>query len=155
MIVEPRYYDQALQIFARIKDRHPIYGIGLVNTKKIKTFNSYEPNSLASIMSSENEDARRYINMTCGNVIMCDNELELEKYNTAITNDYLLYSQFTVRSLNPRIDKPFCGKNAYQSQLKVWEEKAAVSKTSYDEVIDEIDSLEAELTLLDTMKKML
>ena len=151
MIVEPRYYDQALQIFARIKDRHPIYGIGLVNTKKIKTFNSYEPNSLASIMSSENEDARRYINMTCGNVIMCDNELELEKYNTAITNDYLLYSQFTVRSLNPRIDKPFCGKNAYQSQLKVWEEKAAVAKTSYDEVIDEIDSLEAELTLLDNL----
>ena len=151
MIVEPRYYDQALQIFARIKDRHPIYGIGLVNTKKIKNFNSFEPNSLASIMTSDNEDARRYINMTCGNVIMCQNELELENYNTAITNDYLLYSQYTVRSLNPRIEKPFCGKNAYMSQQKLWEDKANVAKNEYDEVINKIDELDSELELLNSL----
>ena len=151
MIVEPRYYDQALQIFARIKDRHPIYGIGLVNTKKIKNFNSFEPNSLASIMTSDNEDARRYINMTCGNVIMCQNELELENYNTAITNDYLLYSQYTVRSLNPRIEKPFCGKNAYMSQQKLWEDKANAAKNDYDEVINKIDELDSELELLNSL----
>ncbi len=151
LIIEPRYYDQALQIFARIKDRHPIYGIGLVNTKRITQFSSFEPNSLASIMTSENDDARRYINMTCGNVIMCDNELELEKYNTAITNDYLLYSQYTVRSLNPRIEKPFCGKNAYLSQQKLWETKAAEAKQSYDEVTSQMEALENELNLLDTL----
>ena len=151
MIVEPRYYDQALQIFARIKDRHPIYGIGLVNTKRIGNFDSFEPNSLASIMTSENEDARRYINMTCGNVIMCDNELELEKYSTAVTNDYLLYSQYTVRSMNPRIEKPFCGKNAYQSQQKAWEEKANLAKQEYDNVTGKIDDLEEDLTLLDSL----
>ncbi len=151
MIVEPRYYDQALQIFARIKDKHPIYGIGLVNTKKINRFNSFEPNSLASIMTSENEDARRYINMTCGNVIMCQNELELENYNTAITNDYLLYSQYTVRSLNPNVEKPFCGKNAYQSQQKLWEEKANLAKQKYDEVTQKIENLEEEINLFDSL----
>lgn len=151
MIVEPRYYDQALQIFARIKDRHPIYGIGLVNTKKIGKFSTFEPNSLASIMTSDNEDAKRYINMTCGNVIMCDNELELEKYNTAITNDYLLYSQYTVRSLNPRVEKPFCGKNAYLSQQKLWEAKANEAKASYDEVISKIEAIEEEVEILDSL----
>ncbi len=151
MIVEPRYYDQALQIFARVKDRYQFYGIGLVNTKKITNFNKFEPNSLASIMSSENEDARRYINMTCGNVIMCSNELELENYNTAITNDYLLYSQYTVRSMNPNIEKPFCGKNAYQSQQKLWEEKGKTTTAEYERIQNEINSLEEDLTLLDSL----
>ena len=70
MIVEPRYFDQALQIFARIKDRYRLYGVGLVNTKQIAKYKTYEKNSLASIITSENQDAQAYINYTCGNVII-------------------------------------------------------------------------------------
>lgn len=151
MIVEPRYFDQALQIFARIKNRYSLYGIGLVNTKQIAKYKTYEPHSLASIMDSENADARAYINMTCGNVIMCDNELELEKYNTSITNDYLLYSGYTVRSMNPNIEKPFCGKNAYQSQQKLWESRALEAKKQYLVVNENIQTIEDELRSFDSL----
>lgn len=151
LIVEPRYFDQALQIFARIKNKYSMYGIGLVNTKKIKEFNRFEPKSLASIMTSENEDARRYINMTCGNVIMCDNELELERYQTSVTNDFLLYSGYTVRSMNPNIEKPFCGKNAYLSQQKVWNDKALKAKEEYLAINGQIDELNKEIDLLEAL----
>ncbi len=151
MIVEPRYFDQALQIYARIKNKYHLYGIGLVNTKQIGRYKDYQPKSLASIMTSENEDARRYINMTCGNVIMCNNELELEKYNTSVTNDYLLYSGYTVKSMNPNIDKPFCGKNAYLSQQKLWEDKAYLAKKTYIEINDKIEKLEQDISMLESL----
>ena len=55
LIVEPRYYDNALQIYRRIKDRYrTLYGIGLINTKQIGKYTKYEPRSLASIIECEN-----------------------------------------------------------------------------------------------------
>ena len=138
LIVEPRYFDQALQIYSRIKDRYRLYGIGLVNTKQISRYTSYEKNSLASIIDSENKDARAFINYTCGNVIMCDNAMELEKYPTSITNDLLIYRGYTVSSLNPNVDKPFMGKNAASRASTIWQEKAANAKSKYVELNSKI-----------------
>ena len=56
MIVEPRYFDQALQIYSRIKNKYRLYGIGLINTKQISQYKTFNPKSLASILDSENQD---------------------------------------------------------------------------------------------------
>ncbi len=149
MIVEPRYFDQALQIFSRIKDRYRLYGIGLVNTKQINKYKSYEKNSLASIIDSENQDARCYINYTCGNVIMCDDAMELEKYSTSITNDLLIYRGYAVTSLNPNVEKPFIGKNAASKQAVLWHEKADIVKKEYLSLNSRIESLNTILSLVD------
>ena len=149
LIVEPRYFDQALQIYARIKNKYRLYGIGLINTKQISKYQSFEKNSLASIIDSENKDARAYINYTCGNVIMVDNELELENYSTAITNDGLLYRGYAVTSLNPNIQKPFMGKNAASKSLEVWTKKAEEAKRNYVELNSKLESLQQEVELLD------
>jgi len=148
LIVEPRYYDQALQIFARIKDRYRLYGIGLVNTKQISKFKDYEPNSLASIIECENTDARAYVNYTCGNVIMVDNELDLEKYSSSITADGLIYRGYMVSNLNPNIDKPFIGKNAAARSQQDLIKRAEEAKASYIELKDKSDNLEREVSLL-------
>lgn len=148
MIVEPKYYDTALSVYARIKNKYNYYGTGLVNTKQINKFKSFEKNSLASIMSSENVDAQYYINMTCGNVIMCADEHELEKYNTAITNDGLIYRGYTVRALNPNIDKPFIGANAVQEQQELWNTRANESKARYFEINNQMQMLMDELSLV-------
>lgn len=148
MIVEPKYYDAALSIYARIKNKYNFYGTGLVNTKQITKFTTYEKNSLASIMTCENVDAEHYKNFICGNVIMCDNERELEKYSTAITNDYLLYSGYTVTQLNEHIDKPFIGANALADQTEMWNMKANEKKQEYYDVINKMKSLDDELTLI-------
>lgn len=149
LIVEPRYFDQALQIYSRIKDRYRLYGIGLVNTKQISRYTSYEKNSLASIIDSENSDARAYINYTCGNVIMCDNAMELEKYPTSITNDLLIYRGYTVSSLNPNVDKPFIGKNAATKASSIWQEKANEAKSKYVELNSRMEVLTEELELIE------
>lgn len=149
LIVEPRYFDQALQIYSRIKDRYRLYGIGLVNTKQISRYTSYEKNSLASIIDSENKDARAFINYTCGNVIMCDNAMELEKYPTSITNDLLIYRGYTVSSLNPNVDKPFMGKNAASRASTIWQEKAANAKSRYVELNSKMEALNDELELIE------
>lgn len=148
MIVEPKYYDNALTLFARANKKYNVYNTGLVNTKKINRFNSFEKNSLASIMTSENVDAKYYINMVCGNVIMCSNELELEKYNTAITIDGLVYRGFAVRPLNPNIDKPFIGANALADQTEEWNKRAVLKNQEYREIEEETKQLERELDII-------
>ena len=148
MIVEPRYYDQALQIYSRIKNKYHLYGIGLVNTKQISKFKTFEKNSLASIIESDNQDARCYINYTCGSVIMCDDPMELEKYQTSITNDHLLYSGYTVTDLNPNIDKPFMGKNAAAKASSIWAQKAEEAKAKYTSVNQEVELVTREIELL-------
>ena len=149
LIVEPRYFDQALQIFSRIKDKYRIYGIGLINTKQISRYTTYDQNSLASIIDSENEDARCYINYSCGNVIMVNNALELEKYPNSITIDGLIYRGFTVTNLNPNVDKPFMGKNAVSKALEEWKAKAEVAKKEYVELNSKLEGLQKEVELLD------
>ncbi len=148
LIVEPRYYDQALQIFARIKDRYRLYGIGLVNTKQISKFNTYEKNSLASIIECENTDARAYVNYTCGSVIMVDNELDLEKYSSSITSDGLIYRGYMVSNLNPNIEKPFIGKNAAARSQQELIKRAEEAKSEYISYKDKSDALERETALL-------
>lgn len=149
MIVEPRYFDQALQIFSRIKSRYRLYGIGLVNTKQISKFKAYKPNSLASIIDSENQDARCYINYVAGNVIMCNDAMELENYETSITNDLLIYRGYAVTSLNPNVEKPFIGKNAASKQAVLWHEKADAAKNEYLALNHQIEELNQILSLID------
>ena len=149
LIVEPRYFDQALQIYSRIKDRYRLYGIGLVNTKQIAKYTTYEKNSLASIIESENKDAQAFINYTCGNVIMCNDAMELEKYPSSITNDLLIYRGYTVSSLNPNVERPFMGKNAAIKANAIWQEKANEAKAKYVELNSKIEAINEELELLE------
>lgn len=151
MIVEPRYFDQALQIYARIKDRYRLYGVGLVNTKQISKYKTYEEKSLASILTSENMDAKAYINYTCGNVIMCKDAMELERYSTSITNDLLIYRGYAVTNLNPNVEKPFIGKNAASLQAVKWHEKADIAKQEYLTLNAQIENLNQVLGLIDRM----
>ena len=149
LIVEPRYFDYALEMYNQIKDTIKIFGIGLVNTKKIQRFENYRDNSLASIISSINVDARHYINMTCGNLIMVDNVSELEKHPQAITNSGMVYRSYTVRSLNRNQEKPFIGRNAAQKQLEKWRKLANISRKKFNKVQDDISIVEDENKAID------
>jgi uncharacterized protein YPO0396 len=148
LIVEPRYFDEALQVYNRIKDQMNLSSVGLVNTKKIAQFINHQPKSLASIITSDNVDAKHYVNMTCGNLIMVDDVLELENYNQAITVEGMIYRSYTVRSLNKNTEKPFIGKNAHDMQLEKWREMAISSKDRYAKVNDEITRYNQENDLI-------
>ena len=150
MIVEPRYYDQAAQILSRVRNRYAnAHNFGLVNTKMITQFTTFEPNSIASIIECENQDARRFINYTCGHVIMCNDISEMENYSTALTKDLMIYSGYTLRPMNPGIQRPFIGKNAASKASEIWNKKAQEAKKAFVEVDDKITSLNKELELLE------
>ncbi len=144
LIVEPRYFDAALEVYNKIKDSLNIYGIGLVNTKKIQHFQNHRDNSLASIITSENIDAKHYINMVCGNLIMVDDVTELENHPQAITKSGMVYRSYTVRSLNKNTEKPFIGKKAKQQQIEKWRNLANDSRTKYKEIEGQIQLLNEE-----------
>ena len=139
LIVEPKYYDSALTIFARIKNKYP-KGYGIVNTNAIRDEKTYQPNSLASIMTSENKDAEHYINYSCGRVIMCANESELKDYAVSVTNDGLLYRGYVVRSMELR-DSRFIGRGAVQEQKAEFEKKASELSASYYSIDNKISAL--------------
>jgi len=151
LIVEPRYFDEALQVFNRVKNTMNVYGIGLVNTKKIASFINCQPKSLATIIATDNVDARHYVNMTCGNLIMVEDVAELENYSQAITVEGVVYKSFTVRTLNKNTEKPFIGKNAQIEQTNRWKEAAIATKAQYDKVVDRINKLNEENNFIGQM----
>lgn len=143
LIVEPKYYDAALEVFARNKHKYRTYGLGLVNTQEMERYDESLPNSLGSIMTSENIDAMRYINYTCGSVIMCDSESELKKYPTAITNDGLIYRGYVVRNLRP-VENRFIGNSALAEQTEYWNRRGSELRERYNEISEQILSIGEE-----------
>ena len=150
LIIDPKFYDFALGVFDEIKNKMPVYGVGLVNTKKIDAFDTCDRNSIASIIKSDNIYAKRYINMVCGNVIMCDSVYDLEKHRVAITKDSMVYSSFTVRQLNDRIEKPFIGRDAAQKQLQKFQEDERLCHLEYLEIDRKIKRYDEELCLINS-----
>ncbi len=148
LIVEPRYFDEALQIFNRLKDQMNLSGFGLVNTKKIAHYINNQPNSLATIIATDNVDAAHYVTMTCGSLIMVQDVRELENFPQAITREGVVYRSYTVRSLNKNTEKPFIGKHAHESQTEKWKNLAVAAKEKYTKITDEITRLQNENTLV-------
>ena len=148
LIVEPRYFDLALSVYNQVKDSLRIYGIGLVNTKKIQKFNQFRSDSLASIIDSDNKDAKHYINMVCGNLIMVEHVSDLENYSQAITLNGMVYRSYTVRSLFKLKDKPFIGKHAKTAQLDTWRNKAKLLSQEHQNVNGKMNDLIEENNLI-------
>src|SRR5690606_27373506 len=62
IIVEPQYFNKALEIYEKHKFKKKIHGIGLINTNKLNGY-VLEQNSLASKVNGLNEFARQAVNM--------------------------------------------------------------------------------------------
>ena len=115
LIVEPKYYTRALQIYNANKRS---YSQGIINFRKLPETEP-ENNSLASLVITENRFARRYADYVLGNVICCEQLENLENYSSAITKDCMVYKNYVSRKIDPKIyAKPYIGKDAIEVQLK-------------------------------------
>lgn len=116
LIVEPEYYDIALEVYDR--KRAQIHTAGIINTKKIPLGDEIKNESLAYVVKSENRYAKAYANYLLGRVVRCENVGELEQYNIAITPQCMLYQGYVVRHINPSHYKdPYIGQHAYRTQI--------------------------------------
>lgn len=120
IIVDPVYFNDALDIYDRIKIEQKIYGVGLVNTSKLTAYEQLSPGTLADKVSSEHTYARYYINMLLNNTYCVDNVHELKNYHRSITPTCMTYSNHTARQINPRAyEIPFIGAQATTLQMEM------------------------------------
>ncbi|MCI7813224.1 MAG: SbcC/MukB-like Walker B domain-containing protein [Lachnospiraceae bacterium] len=147
LIVEPQYYDVALEVYER--RRKQIHTAGIINTKKIPTGGEVNNQSLAYVVKSENRYAKAYANYVLGRVIRCESAKELENHDIAITAQCMLYQGFVVRHMNPKsYQDPYIGQNAYRVQIvnvrKALEEKSSERSSLREEIKQYSSVLESE-----------
>lgn len=147
LIVEPEYYDVALEVYDR--KRKQIHTAGIINTKKIPFTDEVNNNSLAYVVKSENRYAKAYANYLLGRVVRCETVDELENYDIAITSQCMLYQGYVVRHINPaNYRDPYIGQNAYRIQIvnvkKLLEEKSVERSKLREEIRLYSDVLESE-----------
>lgn len=120
IIVEPEYFDLALEIYEEVKTEERIYNVGLVNTQKINEYLDVNPNSLAAKVDTDIMLARSYVNMLLNNVITVDHVNELKNHRRAITKTCMTYSNYTARQLHPNSYKvPFIGTSSTGIQIEI------------------------------------
>lgn len=119
ILVEPDNFDIALGTYDRLRREKKTYGVGLINTQNLDGYDTAPEGSLATIVTSGNKYARRYINMVLGKVIMCDHYSHLKKYKTAITRECMRYQNHVANAIKPAIfETPYIGRNAIRVQLE-------------------------------------
>lgn len=102
LIVEPKYFDDAITLYEKIKKEKHIHGVGLVNTGKLKD-EEIEEGTLATLIKANNLYARLYAITILNHVKCCDNVLELKKYQKAITKTCMVYRNNVARQINPNV----------------------------------------------------
>lgn len=125
ILVEPDSFDIALGTYDRLRREKRTYGVGLINTQNLDGYDTPPEGSLATVVTSGNKYAKRYINMVLGKVMMCDHYSHLKKYKTAITKECMRYQNHVASAIKPSIfETPYIGKNAVRVQLEQAKEKS-------------------------------
>lgn len=132
VLVEPESFDIALGIYDCLRRERKVFGVGLINTQNLEAYAVTPAGSLASMVSSKNKYAKRFVNMVLGKVQMCERYEDLKQYSTAITKECMKYQNRVASAIKPEIFKvPFIGKNAFKVQL----EQARVQRAALSETI--------------------
>ncbi|MDO4383695.1 MAG: SbcC/MukB-like Walker B domain-containing protein [Eubacteriales bacterium] len=136
ILVEPEAFDIALGTYDRLRKEKKAYGVGLINTQKLDEYDVAPEGSLATVVTSKNKYAKRYINMILGKVIMCDSYRDLKKHRTAITRECMKYQNHVASAIKPTIyQTPYIGQNA----IKVQFEQATQQSLALKEQIAKLD----------------
>lgn len=142
LFVPEEYFDDALRIYERNKNRLGIYGVGLVNVGKLRDLEPL-PSSLALKVHATNIDARRYADFIMGNIICVDSEDELKNYESSITRTVMVYKSKAARQTKQRVyEIPYIGCNASRMQLTLANEEIEKIENRYRELTAKKASLE-------------
>ena len=144
IIVEPRYYDIAADVYNRVKSQ--IGGVILVNTQPLELDAPAPENTLAVAVKSKNRYARALLNYLLGRVRLCDSVSELKQHSIAITRECMLYQGHGLRKIPAEIYRvPYIGKYALKRQLELAEEDYSRLKVDYAAIEAALKSTETAL----------
>lgn len=119
IMVEANDFDIALGTYDKLRDAGKAFGVGLINAQKLDDYEEAPQGSLATVVTSKNKYAKRYINMILGKVMMCEHYGELKKHKIAITKECMRYQNHVASAIKPEVyETPYIGKNAIKVQLE-------------------------------------
>ena len=151
IMVEPENFDIALGIYDKLRKEKKAYGVGLINTQNLEEFDTAPEGSLATVVSSKNKYAKRYINMILGKVHMCDHYRDLKNYKTSITKECMKYQNNVASAIKPAIfETPYIGQNALKVQLEQAKQKQGEMKKQLAEMQERLKQLTFVLEPLST-----
>ncbi|MDE6621415.1 MAG: hypothetical protein K2K74_13190 [Lachnospiraceae bacterium] len=151
ILVEPENFDIALGIYDRLRKEKKAYGVGLINTQNLDQYDTAPEGSLATVVTSKNKYAKRYINMILGKVHMCAHYRDLKNYKTSITKECMKYQNNVASAIKPAIfETPYIGQNALKVQLEQAREKREEIKKQLVQLHDRLEQLEFVLKPLET-----
>lgn len=151
ILVEPENFDIALGTYERLRKEQKVYGVGLINAQKLEKYDTAPEGSLATVVTSPNVHAKRFINMVLGKVHMCSHYSELKKYPTSITRECMKYQNHVASAIRPEIyATPFIGKDAFQVQLEQAKQKRVELKGVLDSIAEQLKQLDYVMAPLAT-----
>lgn len=117
LVVEPKYFDYAVKVYNDFKDNNDVYGIGIIDTKRLKESEVLE-NSLYTKIKAKGDFANAYIKRLLGSVICVDKVEDLKNHKISITKSCMFYKNNVVRKINPKnYDECYIGERAQQIQI--------------------------------------
>ena len=142
ILVEPENFDIALGTYEALRKEGRAYGVGLINAQKLEEYDQAPEGSLATVVTSKNKYAKRYINMVLGKVVMCDRYQDLKKYKISITRECMRYQNHVASALKPStFETPYIGLSAVKVQLEQARAKSSELKGQLEQ-LDNIATLE-------------
>ena len=151
ILVEQESFDIALGIYDRLRREKKAYGVGLINTQQMEKYEEAPEGTLASVVTSKNRYARRYINMVLGKVQMCERYEDLKKYPTSITRECMRYQNRVASAIKPEIfSVPFIGSHAFKVQLLQAKKKRDLLSETIAELEKRLSAMESVFGPLNT-----
>ena len=136
LLVEPENFDIALGTYDRLRREKKAYGVGLINARGLEQYDKAPEGTLASVVTSKNPYARRFVNMILGKVQMCSRYEDLKKYPVSITRECMKYQNRVASAIRPEIFRvPFIGQNAFKVQL----EQAKTERKELESLVGELE----------------
>ncbi len=143
ILVEPENFDIALGMYDRLRKEKKAYGVGLINTQNLDSYDTAPEGSLATVVTSKNKYAKRYINMILGKVHMCAHYRDLKNYKTSITKECMKYQNNVASAIKPAIfETPYIGQNALKVQLEQ-------AKQKREEIKEQLTALKTRMEQLE------
>ena len=136
LLVEPENFDIALGTYDRLRREKKVYGVGLINARGLEQYDKATEGTLASVVTSRNPYARRFVNMVLGKVQMCSRYEDLKKYPVSVTRECMKYQNRVASAIRPEIFRvPFIGQNAFKVQL----EQAKAERKDLESLVRELE----------------
>lgn len=134
LIIEPEYYDFAAKVYEAHHKKDRLFNTGIVNCARLLQYDKVDENSVATLISSKNRYALLYAKMILGRVTKANSVEEMKQYRTALTKSCMVYKNYTLRALNPKVyEIPYIGIEAYKLQIKLIETKLNQLKETMNE----------------------